>query len=125
MIDGNVIRVIVESPFAGATARIAERNIRCLRACLRDSLLRGESPFASHGLYALPGVLDDVVPSEREMGILAGFGWRSAAEKTVVYEDFGVTPGMQRGIAHAREIGQVVETRRLFPMPEQLPKGAA
>ncbi len=274
-----MIRVIVESPYAGATARIIERNERYLRACLRDCLLRGEAPFASHGLFAvnelaaegtcevslsrgkvalidegdlervsqfnwfaigepgreyaarnvrvgggkqqtiymhrfildagdaenevdhengvrldnrrsnlriathsenmanqvtqarnvsglkgvrikgakwqayistdgeqrhlgtfgaaedaakaydraafqlfgrfartnftLPGVLEDAVRVERELGIRAGFAWRPAANKTVVYEDFGVSAGMEAGIAHAESIGQAVERRTL------------
>ncbi len=108
-----MIRVIVESPYAGATARIIERNERYLRACPRDCLLRGEAPFASHGLYTLPGVLEDAVRIERELGIRAGFVWRPAANKTVVYEDFGVSAGMEAGIAHAESIGQAVERRTL------------
>lgn len=48
-------RVIIESPYAGNV----EANATYLRRCLRDSLLRGEAPFASHAIYTLPGVLDD------------------------------------------------------------------
>ena len=106
-------RIIIESPYAGATARIQERNVRYVRACMRDSLLRGEAPFASHALYTLPGVLDDRNAFERAMGMAAGFAWRDAAAVTVVYEDYGVSDGMARGLAHARELGQTVEVRRL------------
>lgn len=44
-------QVMVDSPFAGDV----ERNIAFARACLRDCLIRGEAPFASHLLYAQPG----------------------------------------------------------------------
>lgn len=47
-------RVILESPFAGHV----ESNIEYARACIRDSLLRGEAPLASHLLYTQPGILD-------------------------------------------------------------------
>jgi len=107
-------RVIIESPFRGETARICERNERYLRACLRDSLLRGEAPYASHAIYTLPGVLEDQQPSERELGITAGFMWRPAAELTVVYDDYGITEGMRRGIAHAKDLGQAIEVRRIW-----------
>jgi hypothetical protein len=109
-----VRRVIVESPYAGHTQRVIGRNVRYLGACLRDSLLRGEAPFASHGLYTLPGVLDDSDAAERKLGITAGFAWRPAAEATVVYDDYGITEGMRLGIEHARELGQLIEVRQLY-----------
>lgn len=102
--------VIIESPFAGDI----ERNERYLSACLADSLSRGEAPFASHGLYTRPGVLDDLQPVERERGILAGFSWRRAASITAVYSDLGISGGMQRGIDDASTlIGHVVDFRTI------------
>lgn len=101
-------RVIIESPFAGDT----ETNIRYARACVRDSLDRGEAPYASHLLYTQPGVLDDTNPDEREWGINAGFQWRAAAHYTVVYTDLGISRGMQYGIDDAvQNIGHRVEYR--------------
>jgi len=102
-------RVIIESPYAGDV----ERNLQYLRACMRDCLLRGETPFASHGLYTQPGVLDDEIPVERELGIRAGFAWRTIAEMTVVYQDLGISRGMTYGIEHAHEIGHAVVYRSL------------
>lgn len=101
--------VILETPYAGDI----EANMKYLRACMRDCLLRGEAPFASHGLYTQPGVLRDEVPEEREHGIRAGFAWRRVATKTVVYTDRGTSRGMQYGIDHAKEIGHEVEYRTL------------
>lgn len=112
-------RVIIESPFAGRgdtaeeRAADAERNLRYLRACMHDSLMRGEAPFASHGLYTQPGVLDDTVPEQREHGIQAGFAWRDAAELTVLYVDLGVSGGMASGVLDAVAKGRPYETRRL------------
>ena len=103
-------RVIVESPYAGDI----EENLRYLRACMADCLSRGEAPFASHGLYTQPGVLRDDVPEEREAGIQAGFAWRNAAERTVVYTDLGTSRGMDYGIKHAEKLGHEIEYRRLF-----------
>lgn len=101
-------RVIIESPYGGNV----ERNERYARACVADSLSRGEAPFASHLLYTQPGVLDDSVPEERAQGIQAGFAWRAGA-RTVVYTDLGVSTGMVEGIHHAQSIGSDIEYRTL------------
>jgi hypothetical protein len=118
-----VRRVIVESPFAGVgdtpeeRKADADRKLRYLRACLRDCILRGETPYASHALLTQPGVLRDDVPEERKAGILAGFRWRSVADATVVYLDLGISSGMNYGIDHAEaekeQTDHVIEYRRL------------
>ena len=104
-------RVIVESPYAGDI----ERNVRYARACLRDCLMRGEAPFASHLLYTQDGVLRDAVPGERAHGIDAGLAWGDVADATVVYTDLGMSTGMTFGIAHAGKKAREVEYRRLGP----------
>lgn len=114
-------RVIVESPYAAPTPEGIQRNIDYLRACMRDCLLRGEAPYASHAMYTQPGVLRDEVEEERQHGIEAGFAWRSVAEKTVVYEDRGISTGMLYGIKHATANGHDVEYRKLggeWTLPE-------
>ena len=103
-------RVILESPYAGDI----ERNIAYARACLRDCLLRNEAPIASHLLYTQPGVLDDNVPDERQLGIEAGLAWGDLAEATVVYTDHGISRGMQYGIDRANKRGRAVEYRQLL-----------
>jgi hypothetical protein len=102
-------RVIIESPYAGDI----ERNLRYLRACLRDCLLRGEAPYASHALYTQAGVLRDDDPAERYHGITAGFVWRQAADATVVYTDLGMSSGMRYGIDHVARMGHPIEYRTL------------
>jgi hypothetical protein len=96
--------VILESPFRNADPLYVHR-------CIRDCILRGEAPLASHVLYTQ--ALNDADPSQREAGILAGFCWRWLAARTVVYTDHGVSPGMARGIEHAQEIGHEIEYRTL------------
>jgi hypothetical protein len=103
------IRVIIESPYKGNT----DLNIAYLRACMRDSLLRGEAPFASHGLYTQPGVLVDDIPSDRALGIEAGFAWRASAAKTVFYTDLGWSGGMNYGRQHCERNGLPFECRGL------------
>lgn len=98
--------VIIESPFAGKgdtdeeRAKNTERNKRYLARCVRDCVLRGESPYASHRM--LTSALDDMNPDERKLGIEAGFAWREVADATVVYTDHGISPGMEEGIKNAR-----------------------
>lgn len=107
--------VIIESPFAATTMEQAARHIAYARAALRDSLMRGEAPFASHLLYTQPGVLDDSNEAERGIGINAGLEWGPMADLVAVYEDLGVSPGMWLGIGTARDRGMLVEHRRLDP----------
>jgi hypothetical protein len=99
--------VVIESPLAGDF----NRNIRYARLCALDCLQKGEAPYASHLFF--PQMLDDEMIEERELGIKAGFAWANAATKRVVYDDFGMSGGMQRGITHGREIGQEIEYRKL------------
>ncbi|HUJ44104.1 MAG TPA: hypothetical protein VLW52_10895 [Opitutaceae bacterium] len=101
--------IILESPYAGDV----EANMAYARACLRDSLRRGEAPLASHLLFTQPGVLRDEVPAERRKGVDAGLAWGRVADATVVYTDRGVSPGMKRGIAAARAAGRPIEYRTL------------
>jgi hypothetical protein len=104
-------RVILESPYAGDV----ERNLEYGRACLRDSLMRGESPIASHLLLTQQGVLDDNNQTERDLGIEAGLAWCESSDGTVVYADYGVTRGMYQGIDRAHSLGKLVEYRYILP----------
>lgn len=89
---------IIESPYAGEV----ERNLEYVRACMRDSLARGEAPYASHALYTQPGVLDDDNPIERKLGIEAGFAWWRSADNFAFYIDRGWSRGMK--VAHERAV---------------------
>ncbi len=103
-------KVIIESPFSGDV----ERNLEYLRACMRDCVLRHESPYASHGLLAQPGVLRDNEPTERALGITLGFEWHSVADYVVVYGDLGISDGMFQGIKNADAAGLDIKVRRLY-----------
>lgn len=118
-------RVIIESPYAGRANGYRwplsifakwwdqRQNIRYLRACLRDSLMRGEAPFASHGLYTQPGVLRDWIPPERTHGIEAGFAWGNVAALRAFYTDRGHSTGMEWGAKRAKAINQTIEYRTI------------
>lgn len=101
--------VVIESPYAGNVAL----NLRYARACMRDCLLRGEAPFASHLLYTQECVLDDKVQEERLIGMQAGFYWGKKAELTAVYTDLGISRGMEEGINEAHISGRKLAYRSL------------
>lgn len=105
--------VILESPYAASARYSRDGNVAYARACVRDSLLRGEAPMASHLLYAQVGVLDDDDVEQRAIGLEAGLAWGRAARATVVYVDRGVSRGMRVGIERARTEERPVELRSL------------
>lgn len=102
-------RVILESPYAGDIFK----NTSYAKACIRDCLLRGEAPIASHLLYTQPGILDDDVPGERKLGIDAGHAWLPVAEAVVFYVDLGVSSGMMIGLKRAILADLPVKFRKL------------
>ena len=101
--------VIIESPYAGDI----EQNVHYARRCVRDAVLRGEAPIASHLLYTQPGILNDGVSEERQLGIEAGLAWLKVAELTAVYTDHGISQGMKYGIQAAMDKGISIEYRKL------------
>ena len=103
-------RVIVESPFAGEV----DRNKMYTRMCLHDCLVNYvEAPLASHLLYTQEFILDDLIPSERQLGIKAGLEWGSMAGASIVYVDLGISVGMAFGIKDAYSVDRWVGTRIL------------
>lgn len=99
--------VILESPYAGEV----EANVAYARACMSDSLARGEAPYASHLLYTQ--VLDDTVPEQRAQGIAAGLAWRHAGARPVFYIDRGYSTGMLAARDTYEREGIFYEVRRL------------
>jgi hypothetical protein len=103
-----MIRVIIESPYAGDV----EKNVAYAKKCMLDSLDRGEAPFLSHLLYTQ--VLDDNIPEQRNQGIYAGLAWRFAADKHVFYIDYGKSEGMLKAEILANRNNIPVEYRRIL-----------
>jgi hypothetical protein len=105
----------IETPYSGKDLTEIMRNIIYARACIRDSLIRGETPFASHLFYTQPGILDDDIPHERELGINAGQDIIDSLPDiiTAVYSDLGISRGMEYGIERAKKKGRSIEYRLL------------
>jgi hypothetical protein len=88
-------RVIIESPYSGNY----DMNEAYAELAMRDCLVNyNESPYASHLLYTRRFVLRDNIPTDRKLGIDAGFVWREVSERTVFYTDLGMTSGMIQGL---------------------------
>jgi hypothetical protein len=105
-----MIRVILESPYAGDI----QRNIEYARMAVRDSLSRGEAPIASHLLYTQEGILKDEIPEERQWGIDAGLAWKEVAEKHVFYVDYGYSRGMEYAKQYATNNDIPTEERTIL-----------
>lgn len=104
-----MIRVTIESPYAGDV----EANVAYAKRCVHDCLRRGESPYASHLFFTQPGLLDDLEPEQRRLGIDAGLAWQRSAGVVAVYVDRGISGGMLEGIRHASARGAHIEVRAL------------
>lgn len=100
-------RVWIASPFSGDVSR----NIDYLFACMRDSLARNEAPWAPHAIY--PQILDDKLQEDRSLGMHLGHIWLEQAELLAVYEDLGLSNGMQEDIHVAIQMGIPIERRTL------------
>jgi len=107
--------VIVESPYAGTTAKEINLNLRYLRLCMNDCIMRGEVPYASHGLYTQRGVLRDNVPGDRKLGMNCGFAVRERFDFSAFYTDLNLSSGMDDGVADGDSKSFPKEYRKLFP----------
>jgi hypothetical protein len=103
--------VIIESPFRGRDEAQALLFREYADRCIRDSIERGESPYASHRI--IPGALDDSIPAERDKGIRAGYAWWKHAAAIVFYVDNGMSEGMHKALQRAKTMQLLVEMRKL------------
>lgn len=105
--------VIIESPYGNANPCEIGANVEYARAAVRDAVLKGESPIASHLLFTQPGILRDEVAAERALGIAAGLAWRRTADASLFYTDRGWSRGMLAALESAADAGAIFELRSL------------
>jgi len=98
--------VIIESPFKVNDYYSEFTHRAYLERCLRDAVLRGETPYASHKM--LPDAFDDASVKERETGMRAGLSMsRDMAVKMGATPVFCVDYGQGgTGMKRAREFYQ-------------------
>jgi hypothetical protein len=99
--------VVIISPYSGDV----EANVAYARACLFDSVMQDEAPFASHLLYTQ--VLNDHEPEHRSRGMAAGRQIMRRADLAAVYMDRGKSEGMRKDIEYARRHKIPIEERWL------------
>ena len=104
--------VLLESPFSAPDRQGIVQNVSYAMIAARDSIARGEAPYASHLFFTQ--MLDDTDPYERMQGINAGLAIGRFASMTAVYDDLGVSRGMEYGIENARKAERPIEYRQLF-----------
>ncbi len=100
---------IIESPYYSRTAKGLMRNQRYLHACIKDSIARGEVPFAAHGFFT--HYLNDRDPGSRATGFRLGRSFYFAAATCALYCDLGTSPGMLEGYTFASRLGLSLEER--------------
>lgn len=91
--------VYVCSPYRGDT----ERNVTYAKELTRAVLEYGYTPITPH-LY-LTQALNDEIPKERELGLLAGQELLKHCEYILIGWRYGISDGMQQEIMIAREVG--------------------
>lgn len=91
--------VYVCSPYRGDI----ERNVAYAKELTRAVLEYGYTPITPH-LY-LTQVLDDGIPKERELGLLAGQELLKRCEYILLGWRYGISDGMRQEIMIAREVG--------------------
>ena len=101
--------VMIETPLMAKGERTVNMNLDYARKCMKDSLEKGEAPFAMHLLYTQ--VLDDTIPEERKQGMTCGLAWLLRADAVILYCDYGVSSGMKDAYKKALANGIEFELR--------------
>jgi guanylate kinase len=117
-------RVYLESPYKGKNWENTKENLHFGRLCMHDCLVnRNEAPFPSHLLYTQPGVLDDKIEAERELGgFKAGPAFKKVCDSSVFYINRGISGGMYRGARISIAMKQEFEYRVLPGYPNNFPR---
>lgn len=110
--------VMIETPLMAKGERTMEMNLDYARRCMKDSLSRGEAPFAMHLLYTQ--VLDDTILEERKQGITCGLAWLLRADSVILYCDYGVSSGMKVAYKKALENNLDIELRFINDYNEKI-----
>lgn len=105
--------VLIESPYSGDV----EAHTQYARRAMLDCISRGECPLAGHLLYTQ--ILDDTIPEQRTLGIELHLSLHQVKIKTVMYVDYGISPGMSEGRRAAELHDTVIEYRTIGRNPIQ------
>jgi hypothetical protein len=109
-----MIRVVIVSPLRANSREEIEENKAYAKRCVLDCLKRGESPYASHLFFDQNGILDEMKPEDRNLGMNAGLTWGMMAQKVVAYVDLGYSHGMEMDLAFYKGLKLPIEFRKLY-----------
>lgn len=101
--------VIIESPYGGDI----RKNTLYAQCAMRDAILRGEAPYASHLLYPQPNILQEERLDERQLGITCGYAFWPGAACIAFYIDLGISPGMHKALERVNRLKVNFELRNL------------
>lgn len=103
---------VIESPWAGLDAGSKAKHY--LKQCIRDSLARGEIPWASHAMLAWTEALYEGDEEQRAEGLLVNKKMILKADVVAIYVDKGKSGGMKEAETWARMHGITVEIRNIY-----------
>jgi hypothetical protein len=105
--------VVIESPWAGLGA--GEKATNYLRQCIRDSLSRGEIPWASHAMLAHTRALYEEDEDQRAEGLEINRAMiMHYAQLVAFYIDHGMSAGMKLARQWAGMHGVRIEERKIY-----------
>jgi hypothetical protein len=97
-------------------------NRRYAKLCLRDALLRGEHPYASHVLFDVPAEQGKLREREARACMRSGTAWGAHGEVRAYYIDRGLSAEMRAAMRDSDLLAssdawpcQHVEFRTLWP----------
>lgn len=94
------------SPYRGAVGR----NIEYAKQLTHTAIINGYAPITPH-LY-ITQCLNDLIPAERERGLMVGLALLDGCELIIVGETYGISEGMQKEIDAATEKGIQIACER-------------
>lgn len=112
--------IVIESPFKATEEHSNEVHRAYLERCLRDAVLRGETPYASHKM--LTDAFNDCDPVERRIGINAGLAMArqlvlAGTAQAIFYIDYGWGEGMHGARDLYQKLGISYENRSIGKNP--------
>lgn len=104
--------VVIESPWAGLDAGPQAKHY--LKQCIRDSIARGELPWASHAMFAWTEALYEGDEEQRAEGLILNKKMILRADMIAIYTDKGKSAGMKDAETWAKMHGKNVEYRTIY-----------
>jgi hypothetical protein len=93
--------IMVVSPFRASATRSRFQHLEHAKKLCELAARAGVAPFASHVFYPL--FLDEDSERDREIGLECEHAWLEWADQVWVWDDWGISSGMNRAIGKAQD----------------------